>query len=407
MNQPASIELRTMPRESVPLSARAFLTMLKGMKIGELKLSLPTGETLYYRGGEIGGDAELRILDWRACSQILRFGDIGFAEAYRAARLDSPDLTKLIRLAIANESALSAAFNGSRLGRFWHALTHRLRRNTKSGSRRNIHAHYDLGNAFYRLWLDPSWTYSSALFHGDFAQSLQEAQEAKYQRIFDRLNMKPGMRVLEIGCGWGGFALHAASRGVHVHGVTISKAQLEIGIERIRAGGLESLVNLEFRDYRDLAGEYDAVVSIEMFEAVGEAYWPEYFSIIKQSLKPQGLAMIQTITIDHNRFDAYRNSSDFIREYIFPGGMLPSPEVFATQASVGEFELIDTFSFGRDYAETLRRWRAEFEKCIATIREQGFDEAFIRLWRLYYQYCEAGFDTRSIDLYQFELRRLA
>ena len=405
MNKLAIIDVRNRLGKGAPMPALAFMAMLKGMQAGKLTLRLPTGDTCYFEAPERGGNAELHIVDWRACSRILRSGDIGFAEAYRDGWVDSPDLTKLIKLAVANAGAFDAAVDGSWLGRAWHRLMHRLRPNTKAGSRRNIHAHYDLGNAFYGLWLDPTWTYSSAWFQGDFSRSLQEAQDAKYQRIVDKLSLKPGMRVLEIGCGWGGFALHAANLGIHVHGVTISRAQLLVGTGRIRAAGLESLANLEFCDYRDLGGEYDAVVSIEMFEAVGEAYWPGYFDVIRQRLKPNGCALVQSITIDHKRFDAYRSSSDFIREYIFPGGMLPSPAVFSLQAGNRGLQVTDAFAFGGDYAETLRRWRDAFEKHLPAIRQQGFDEAFIRLWRLYFQYCEAGFDAGSIDLYQFALRR--
>jgi cyclopropane-fatty-acyl-phospholipid synthase len=405
MNKSAIIDARSRRGKGAPMPALALMAMFKGMKAGKLTLRLPTGDTCFFEGSEPGGNAELHIVNWRACSRILRYGDIGFAEAYRDGWVESPDLAKLIKLAIANAGALDAAVDGSWLGRAWHNLMHRLRPNTKAGSRRNIHAHYDLGNAFYGLWLDPTWTYSGAWFQGDFSRSLREAQDAKYQRIVDILDLKPGMRVLEIGCGWGGFALHAASRGVEVHGVTISRAQLQAGSERIRAAGLESLANLEFCDYRDLGGEYDAVVSIEMFEAVGEAFWPEYFNVIQRRLKPNGRALVQSITIDHDRFNAYRRSSDFIREYIFPGGMLPSPAVFSMQAGNRGLQVIDAFAFGGDYAETLRRWRDAFERHLPTIRKQGFDEAFIRLWRLYFQYCEAGFDAGSIDLYQFTLRR--
>lgn len=391
--------------EGVPAAGHALLVLAKNLKVGALTLRMPTGKTSLFRGQAAGCEAELHILDWRACTKILYAGDIGFAEAYGNGWLDSPDLTTVIKLALQNEVAFKTAVSGSWLGRIWHSLLHRLRRNSKAGSRRNIHAHYDLGNEFYALWLDPSWTYSSAWFQGDYMKPLNVAQEYKYQRIFDKLNLQPGMRVLEIGCGWGGFALHAAARGVEVHGVTISKAQLEGAQQRVRAAGLESLIKLEFRDYRDLEGEYDAVVSIEMFEAVGEAYWQGYFDAVRSRLKKHGHAMIQSITVDERRFDAYRHSSDFIREYIFPGGMLPSPTAFTDQAAAQGMLAVDAFAFGRDYAETLRRWRADFECKLDQVRQLGFDEKFIRLWRLYYQYCEAGFDAGSIDVYQFHLQR--
>ncbi|QNM95319.1 SAM-dependent methyltransferase [Chitinimonas koreensis] len=406
MNQLASLAARLPAAGRIPAGGRIFLALLERLKVGSLTLHLPGGEVLRY--GSHGGDAaELRLADWRACSAILRSGDIGFAESYRQGWLDSPDLTALIGLALRNEAVLTSAFGGSWPGKLWYALLHRLRRNTRAGSRRNIHAHYDLGNAFYALWLDPSWTYSSALFGDDPAQSLQSAQAAKYQRIVDVLGLRPGMRVLEIGCGWGGFAIHAARRGIQVHGITISQAQWELAQRHVAAAGCGALANLELRDYRDLDGRYDAVVSIEMFEAVGESYWARYFDTVRQRLEPGGRALIQTITIDDARFAGYRASSDFIREYIFPGGMLPSPAVFAERAAGQGLSVLDRHAFGRDYAETLRRWRARFEGRLDAVREQGFDEAFIRIWRLYFQYCEAGFDMGSIDVYQFMLQREA
>jgi len=405
MNQPASFAAPVPACLATPAAAKVFLALLERIKIGTLILRKPSGEVLHFGTHPHEGAAELSINDWRACSLILRSGDIGLAEAYRNGWVDSPDFTALIKLAVQNETALTTAFNGSWIGRIWYALMHRLRRNTRSGSRRNIHAHYDLGNAFYRLWLDPSWTYSSALFRGDLTQSLQSAQEAKYQRIIDRLRLQRDMRVLEIGCGWGGFALYAARQGIFVHGITISPAQLEIAQARVRGAGLESRIELDLCDYRDLDGTYDAVVSIEMFEAVGEAYWSAFFEVVRQRLAPGGQALIQSITIDDARFAAYRSGSDFIREYIFPGGMLPGPAVFGQRAADHSLRLLDAFRFGPDYAETLRRWRERFEKHLDDVRGQGFDEGFTRIWRLYYQYCEAGFDMGTIDVYQFHLQR--
>lgn len=405
MNQPASLAGQVPASASIPAAGRLFLALLERLRHGVLTVQLPSGETLRLGQHPTEGEATLLLHDWRACGRILKSGDIGFAEAYRDGWVDSPDLTAIIALAIKNEAALTAAINGNWFGRLWYALLHRLRPNTRAGSRRNIHAHYDLGNAFYALWLDPSWTYSSALFAGDYSLELETAQAAKYQRIIDQLGLKPGMRVLEIGCGWGGFALHAGRQGIAVEGVTISQAQFEVAQARVQESGLQGLITLSLCDYRDLSGQYDAVVSIEMFEAVGEAYWAEYFETVKQRLRPGGKALVQSITIDDARFASYRSSSDFIREFIFPGGMLPGPERFELEAALGGLRTVDRFAFGPDYAETLRRWRAGFEAELDTVRGQGFDEGFIRLWRLYYQYCEAGFDARSIDVYQFLLVR--
>lgn len=387
------------------LSVRMFLAALERMDVGHLVLLRPDGQETVYGDPHQAPGARLMLRDWRACEAILRAGDIGFADAYRAGWIDSPDLVAVLRVALDNESALSRTIAGTWLARRWQQLQHLLRRNTRAGSRRNIHAHYDLGNPFYAQWLDETWSYSAALFGGRSDLSLEAAQEAKYAHICDALALQPGMRVLEIGCGWGGFALHAARRGVQVHGVTISAAQLALAQTRVAQAGLSDRITLELRDYRDLQGTYDAVVSIEMFEAVGQAYWPGFFDQLNRRLRPGGQAVIQSITIDNARFDAYRQSGDFIRAYIFPGGMLPSPARFAEAARRGGFSSQTVLAFGRDYAETLRRWRQRFEAHIEDVLALGFDETFVRMWRLYLCYCEAGFDAGRTDVMQFLLTR--
>ncbi|MGO4763347.1 class I SAM-dependent methyltransferase [Cupriavidus sp. 2KB_3] len=385
--------------------ARIFLAALERLAVGHLVLLRPDGEETIYGDPHETPGARLTLLDWRACEAVLRAGDIGFADAYLAGWIDTPDLVAVLRLALENEAALSDAIYGGWLSRRWYQLRHLLRRNTRGGSRRNIHAHYDLGNPFYALWLDETWSYSAAYFDGHSERSLAEAQEAKYAHICDVLGLKPGMQVLEIGCGWGGFALHAARRGVNVHGVTISAAQLAQAQARIAQAGLIDRVKLELRDYRDLEGTYDAIVSIEMFEAVGQVYWPTFFDQISRRLRPGGQAVVQSITIADAHFDAYRRSSDFIREYIFPGGMLPSPERFAQAADRSGFSSRQVLAFGKDYAETLRRWRERFEHQSGAIQALGFDEAFMRMWRLYLCYCEVGFDAGRTDVMQFLLTR--
>ncbi|WP_374352485.1 class I SAM-dependent methyltransferase [Chitinimonas sp.] len=392
-------------RPALPAIANIFLKVLGNIRSGHLTLITPQGESLLFGDAHHGPTATLQIHDWQACRRILLAGDIGFAESLSRGWLDSPDLTALLTLALRNESAMPQTVTGSWLARLWYALQHRLRRNSRAGSRRNIPAHYDLGNDFYRLWLDPSWTYSSAVFAGNHQQSLEQAQQAKYQRIIDQLGLRAGMRVLEVGCGWGGFAEYAGRLGIAVEGITLSPAQLQFAQARIEQAGLTALVQLRLQDYRDVAGEFDAIVSIEMFEAVGEQYWPGYFKMLQQRLTPGGKALVQSITIDEQRFAAYRASSDFIREYIFPGGMLPSKERFVAGAQARDLHTLDQYAFGRDYAETLRRWRADFELQLDSVRQQGFDEAFIRTWRLYYAYCEAGFDEGRTDVVQFTLQR--
>jgi cyclopropane-fatty-acyl-phospholipid synthase len=385
------------------MAGRLFLRFLRRLKNGHLQLITPEGNRYLYGDLHQPPSATLKINDWRACGRILLAGDIGFAEAIAEGWIESPNLTALIRLAIRNQAALQRVVNGGRLTTLWYRLKHLLRPNTRSGSRKNIHAHYDIGNAFYERWLDGSMTYSSAIFDGDLEQSLHSAQLRKYQRIIDKLQLKEGDRVLEIGCGWGGFALHAASLGIHVTGVTISAAQLDIA--RQRTAHLQHLVQLKLCDYRDLAGEFDAIVSIEMFEAVGERFWPEFFQTVAARLKSGGRALVQSITIAEADFERYRSSTDFIQQYIFPGGMLPSCERFAAQATRQHLEVEQQYRFGFDYAETLRRWRSAWENSYESISAQGFDARFMRIWNLYFTYCEAGFDEGKTDVVQFLLHK--
>lgn len=390
---------------SAPAGARIFLALLNNLRHGHLELITPCNTRMVFGDAHATTGATLRVHDWRACQRILRAGDIGFAEAYAAGWVDTPDLTALLRLALRNEASLDQMVFGAALARCWYRLRHWLRPNTRKGSQRNIHAHYDIGNAFYQLWLDPSWTYSSALFDGDTSLTLQEAQRRKYQRIIDTLQLRPGQRVLEIGCGWGGFAVQAAQQGIHVHGVTISPSQLEVAQGRVQELGLDDRVQLELCDYRDLTGEYDAVVSIEMFEAVGERYWQPYFRTVAARLKLGGQALVQSITIGEQYFPRYRSSADFIQQYIFPGGMLPSVERFELQAGRCGLQSVARHAFGRDYAETLRRWDAQFRLQQQPITAQGFDAHFMRIWQMYFAYCEAAFDEGRTDVVQFLLQK--
>lgn len=387
-----------------PAISSVFLRVLSNLQEGHLSLYTP--DNLHMEFGWHGSQphAELHINDWRACQQILSAGDIGLAKAWREGWLDTPDLTALLRLALRNEPAMQKFVSGSWLARCWFWLQHQLRPNSRKGSSENIHAHYDIGNDFYRLWLDESMTYSAALFEGDTTRSLEEAQNAKYQRIIDLLALQPGQQVLEVGCGWGGFATYAAKQGIAVHGITISAAQLEWAQAHIQAQGLGDLVQLELCDYRDLSGQYDAIVSIEMFEAVGTRYWPGYFQMLRARLKPGGKALVQSITIAEDRFKQYQRSSDFIRESIFPGGMLPSVERFVQAAEKSGLRHLSTTAFGADYAETLRQWRQRFTAQLDAVQAQGFDAAFLRTWHLYLCYCEAGFDEGRTDVCHFLLQ---
>lgn len=384
----------------MPPQARIVLQMLRRLEHGALRLTCPDGSELSFGNGD--APVSLKLNNWDPCSAALKSGDIGFAESYIAGDWQTNDLTALLQLLARNRNALEDAIYGSWWGGLLYRIRHLFNRNSKSGSRRNIHVHYDIGNAFYRLWLDPSMTYSSALF-AEPTMTLQQAQHAKYARILEQLQLGDAARVLEIGCGWGGFAELATTKGMHVTGLTLSTEQLEFAQQRLQTAGLAQRADLRLQDYRDTEGEFDGIASIEMFEAVGEQYWDSYFDCVAQHLKRGGRACIQTITIADQLFARYRKGSDFIQQYIFPGGMLPSPEVFRARANRFGLEVADEFAFGADYARTLADWHRSFNAVLPEVRAQGFDERFIRTWQFYLAYCEAGFLERNIDLYQFTL----
>jgi len=388
-------------------SARLVLRLLERLRVGRLDLVAPDGTARTFDSRFPGPHAMMRLADWGVFDDALHRGDIGFGESYMAGRWDTPDLAELLTLFAENTNALEKAIYGRWFGWVADRVRHLLRSNRKRQAKRNIAAHYDLGNAFYELWLDGTMTYSSGLFEGDEKRILLDAQTAKYERICEVLGLKAGDRVLEIGCGWGGFAEHAAgTRGCRVHGITLSREQLGYARERMRAKDLESLVTLELRDYRDVRGEFDAIVSIEMFEAVGEQYWPAYFTAVRDRLRRGGRAVIQTITIAESRFDRYRRGTDFIQQYIFPGGMLPSRDAFRDSASRRGLLIGEAYTFGRDYAKTLKQWRQRFNRRVGELNALGFDERFVRMWNFYLAYCEAGFRTGTIDVMQVELKRV-
>ncbi len=390
--------------QGAPAPARLLFALLRRLDQGELVVHTPAGTTHHFGpGNDAAGRGEFIFRDWSLARGILTGGDVAFAEAYMEGRWDTPDLTALLTVLARNHAALELAF----YGRWWQQLVFRLkhwtRANTRRQARKNIVAHYDLGNDFYRRWLDETMTYSSALFDGDYAQSTATAQTAKYQRILDELALPPGAHILEIGCGWGGFAEVAGRAGYRVTGLSLSDAQTAYARERIARAGLRERVQFHLRDYRDETGRYDGVASIEMFEAVGEKWWPTYFDTVRRVLKPGGRACIQTITIADARFERYRAQSDFIQQYVFPGGMLASPSRFRQEASRAGFAIASVRDFGRDYAETLKRWLAAFDRDVAGIRAQGFPERFIRCWRFYLAYCAAGFDSGSTDVSHYTL----
>jgi cyclopropane-fatty-acyl-phospholipid synthase len=392
-----------------PASVRGVLRLLRSIRHGVLDLHTPDGE--HHRFGTPAPGvphAVCVVHDWSAFAAVLREGDIGFGEAYMAGAWSTPALADLLRLMLANREAVERAIYGPWWGALAHRIVHLLRRNTRSGSRRNIEAHYDLGNAFYRLWLDPSMNYSSAWFDGDPTRPLEEAQHAKVRRALAQAGVRPGARVLEIGCGWGAVAESAVvDDEASIVGVTLSKEQLAWAQSRVaKAGpGAAARADLRLQDYRDIDdAPFDAIVSIEMFEAVGREYWPSYFRTVRRLLAPGGRACIQAITIRDDLFDRYAKSTDFIQRHIFPGGMLPSRAAFEAEAARAGLRVVERFSFGRDYAETLRRWHLRFDAQAPEVRAQGFDERFLRMWRFYMAYCEAAFDAGTTDVVQFTLQ---
>jgi len=387
-----------------PRAARRVLALLRHLRGGRLDLQTPDGELLRF-GDDDGPHAALRLADWSACEAALRSGDVGFAEAYVEGQWSSPDLRALLELLIRNRTALEGVFYGGFWGGLVHRLRHLLNRNTRAGSRRNIQAHYDLGNEFYKLWLDPTMNYSSAWFDGATGRSLADGQQAKMARALGEAGVAPGSRVLEIGCGWGAVAEVAARDfGARLTGVTLSHEQLAWARERLERAGLDA--DLRLQDYRDIADEpFDAVVSIEMFEAVGREYWDGYFRTVAAKLKPGGRACIQSITIRDDLFERYVRSTDFIQQYIFPGGLLPSPREFRRHAARAGLRVVNELAFGADYAQTLRRWREAFLRQEGRVRELGFDNRFLRLWEFYLAYCEAAFAAGNTDVMQFTLVR--
>ena len=386
-----TLTLGAMPRLS--RDTRTVLGLLEGLRGGLLEVRLPDGTNHLFGAGE--SVATLQVADEAVFCAVLARGDIGFGEAYVDGHWDTPDLTGLLTLLANNREVLKKALYGSWRALLAARLRHWANRNSRTGSRRNIMAHYDLGNDFYRLWLDETMSYSSAL---DAAgNDLAAAQRAKYRRILRRLAARPGETVLEIGCGWGGFAEMAAADGLQVTGLTLSPAQLDWARQRV------ATAEFRLQDYRDVSECYDHVVSIEMFEAVGERWWPTYFRTIARALKPGGRAVVQSIVVRDDLFASYRRGTDFIQQYIFPGGMLPSRAAFRQAAAKQGLAVRDEFRFGRDYARTLAEWRRAFEANWPQIEALGFDARFRRLWRLYLAYCEAGFLAGSIDVVQFEL----
>lgn len=374
---------------------------------GRLTLVMPDGSRHQLTGQTAGHAAVLTIRDPRFAVRVLKNGDIGFAEGYMAGEWDAPDLAVLLETLVNNYDQIRRLFDGNPLMNLVNGLGHRLNRNSRRGSRRNIHAHYDLGNAFYGAWLDPSMTYSSARFEAP-GQSLQDAQRAKYASLARMMDLQPGQSVLEIGCGWGGFAEFAArDLGAMVTGITISREQHDCARRRLFEAGLAERADIRLIDYRDVEGRFDRIASIEMFEAVGREYWPVYFRKLHEVLKPGGRAGLQVITIQDELFDEYDARIDFIQKYVFPGGCLPSEARMAPEIAGAGLAETGIVRFGGDYAETLAEWARRFESAWGDIvrTEASFDDRFRRFWRFYLAYCEAGFRSGRTDVIQIGLMR--
>lgn len=404
-----------------PLLLRLFLKRMQRLAVGRLEIDLPGGEQRVFEGrvlesqtpkdhvhkNQAAPDTALHTARWiihdsAMAQRIISRGALGFAEGYIAGEWDSPDLTALLTLLDANKAALGAD-SGNWFTRLAGQLIHRLRRNTRAGAKRNIAAHYDLGNDFYKTWLDTSLSYSSAVFATP-EQSLFDAQINKFEHMLARLDLQADHHLLEIGSGWGGFAIYAAQKsGCRVTSITLSQEQLNEARARAHAAGVDGQVEFRLCDYRALEGEFDRIVSIEMMEAVGEKYWPVYFQTLQQHLKPGGYAAIQVITIANNEFAEYRQGVDFIQRYVFPGGMLPSPDVFTSHARRAGLAVGNMQFYGADYARTLRYWDKQVAVSHDALQKMGYDKHFLRLWHYYLAYCQAGFHTRHIDLMQVTL----
>ncbi len=384
----------------LPRLARLALGFAARLRRGTLDITLLDGRVVRMGGLEPGPAAEMTLRSYSFAPRLINGGDIGIAEAYLDGEWDTPDLTQFLYVFCVNHDLIQTMLGDKPLVRFLQIVRHWFNRNTRRQARHNIHAHYDIGNAFYSAWLDPSMTYSSALFE-DGTADLTAAQHNKYRRLAEAIDLQPGQRLLEIGCGWGGFAEYVAKTfGAKVVGLTISKEQRDFAQQRIQAAGLNDKVEIRLQDYRDERERYDRIASIEMIEAVGEQFWPNYFSQLRDRLLPGGLAGIQAITIRDSSFKSYRREVDFIQRYVFPGGMLPSPQILKSLGERFGVPVIRERIFGQDYAKTLATWRNNFRSAWPNLAPLGFDERFRRLWEYYLAYCEAGFLSGNIDVRQ-------
>jgi cyclopropane-fatty-acyl-phospholipid synthase len=395
----------TKGQRNLPRYFAAVYLVANKMGRGRLDIRISDGRTFRSQGEELGPAILLDVHNDDSFARLIREGDNGFADAYLEGWWSTDDLQGFMDLLLYKNEAVFDGFPGMGLVRFYERLRHMLRNNSRGQARKNISYHYDLGNDFYRKWLDDTMTYSSALFKSG-QETTEKAQEQKYKSMVDQMGVKRGDHVLEIGCGWGGFAEYAAKeRGLKVTGLTISQEQHDFAVERMARLGLQDLVTIAMRDYRDERGTYDGIASIEMFEAVGEKYWPTYFNTVRERLKPGARATLQIITIQESRFEAYRKGVDFMQKYIFPGGMLPSHNALLKQIDYAGLVDETSIEFGKSYSQTLRRWHETFNDKWGEIAEIGFDDRFRRMWNYYLTSCAAAFEFGNCDVTQVTLRK--
>ena len=400
-----TIKTTTKGEPNLPRYFEAVFAKSVDMKNGRLDMVLPDGRIFRAEGAGQGPVAEIHIHNVDVFARLIREGDLGFCEAYLDGWWSTPDLQAFLDLVHAGNDDIYDGFLGLKIARAYERFRFWLQSNSKSQARKNISYHYDLGNEFYKLWLDDTMTYSSALFQTG-QESLEAAQIAKYASMVDQMGAQPGDHVLEIGCGWGGFAEYAArERGLKVTGLTISREQHDYAVDRIARAGLSNQVEIKMQDYRDETGLYDGIASIEMFEAVGEKYWPVYFKALRDRLKPGKQATLQIITVQHRRWQIYRNTVDFIQKYIFPGGMLPSPVVLREEVRKAGLEVAGSIEFGESYSQTLRRWYDTFNERWDEVAALGFDDRFRRMWNFYLTSCAATFHFRNCDVTQITVRK--
>ncbi len=395
----------TTGQKDLPRYFASVFTTARTINTGRVDFHLPDGRIFRAEGQRPGAVGVVQIHNEDCFARLVREGYLGFCDAYLEGWWSTPDLQALMDFIHDDNDSLYDGFPGMALVRIYERMRHWLRRNSRTQARRNISYHYDLGNDFYSLWLDETMTYSSALFETG-QEDMEKAQTAKYASMVDQMGVRPGDHVLEIGCGWGGFAEYAArERGLKVTGLTISEEQLKYGRERIEKAGLSDRVELKLQDYRDERGSYDGIASIEMFEAVGEKYWPVYFNTIRDRLRPGRQATLQVITVPDHRFHLYRRDTDFIQKYIFPGGMLPSCAALRAEASRAGLTVEREIPFGESYDLTLRRWYETFNEKWDQVAALGFDDRFRRMWNFYLTSCASSFMSRNCDVVQITLAR--